>query len=170
MAKEKMDPEKKYKLIFSLELIIIGVVAAVIAILRITNVLGDSETRLRIYNWITIFGGSWIVIDFILMFISPNHRAKNSMFDKMLNLPLGIGLIVFDIICFIHNSQPTDITRITASSLIMYLGVDYIIQGIYHYYRPLPAVLQAIEEAKKEPIEAEIVEEKPIEGNKDSKL
>ena len=164
-----MNPEKKIKLIFAVELIVIALIALVIGVLRLTNVIGNSERRLLIYNWITIFGGAWIVIDFVWLLFSEKRRKKNSLLDKCLNLPLGIALIVFDIICFANNSEPSDFTRIAVSVLLFYIAADYLFQGIYHYYKPLPVVLQAIEEAKKQPIEAEIITENPPEEQKQDK-
>ena len=100
--KKKMSEEKKAKLIYSGELIIIAIVFLTIAILELTYVIDRTEKNHAWFNWLTIFGGSWMIIDFIWALVSPKRRKRVCLLDKILILPLSIYLITFDIYCFIN--------------------------------------------------------------------
>ena len=151
MAREKMSFEKKTKLFYSGELIFIAIVFAVIATLEIFGIVGKNEIMMTIFNWVTIFGGAWIIADFIWCLCSKKRRKKNSILDKALLLPLGIYFIVFDSLCF--SKQPfvtMEFRRWMMSIAFYYVAVIYIFQGIFHYFHPIPAILEAIEEEKRE--------------------
>lgn len=149
--KKKMPIEKKVKLIYSGELLLISVVFLVIGILKLTNVLGTNPTRLFIYNIITTVGFVYIVGDFIWTMISKKKRQKSCLIDKFLVLPVGLYLIVFDIICFVEGENiNTDFVKYSVGIVLLYLAVVYIFQGIYHYHKLTPQLLEAIEEAKLE--------------------
>ena len=165
-----MPNDKKIKLIYSVELIVIAIVALVIGILRLTGVIGANSTRLTIYNWITIFGGSFVTLDFISMCFSETRRRKNCFLDKALHLPLGIYLITFDIICFVQGENlDQDLARIGVSIALLYLGIDYLFEGIYHYYKPIPMIIQSIKEAN-ETNENNVVEaELEVKDNEEEK-
>ncbi len=154
MAKQKMSPEKKIKLIYCGELILIAIVFIVIATLDITRVLHIRDWVLIAFNWITLFGGMWIIADFIWTLVSPKKRAKNSLLDKILLLPVGLFLIVFDIICFSKNIQKSDVTYdfrlYMMVSAFYYVAAVYIFEGIYHYKYPIPMMKIAIQEAEEE--------------------
>ncbi len=173
MAKEKMSIEKKTKLIYSIELIIIAVIFAVVATLQIIGVLGKNEIMQIVFNWITIFGGTWLIVDFLWTLFSKKRRAKNCLLDKILVLPLAIFLITFDIMCFAKLSfVDTRFRQIMLGSAFYYVFVVYLFEGIYHYYKPIPAIIQAIEETEKaeqEQNNPEVVEEKPEEPKEEEK-
>ena len=153
MAKEKMSLEKKVKLIYSGELIFFALVFFVIATLEILGIIGKREIILIIFNWITIFGGSWMIADFIWLMCSPKRQKKNSKIDKALLVPAGLYLITFDIICFTNASFVTlEFRRLMMGIVFYYLGAVYIFQGIYHWFRPIPGLLEDI---KKEQQKAE---------------
>ena len=78
MAKEKMSLEKKVKLIYSGELLFFSLLFFVIATLEILGIIGKREIILIIFNWVTIFGGSWMIADFIWLMCSPKRQKKNS--------------------------------------------------------------------------------------------
>lgn len=147
--KNKLDELTKAKLIYSGELLIISLVFIVVAILRLVGVMESNSTFHTIFNWITIFGGTWIIIDCVWTTVSPTKRAKTSLLDKYLNLPAGIFLIIFDIMCFTGNIDDNGWKTLFPIFLI-YLGIDYIIQSIYHWFKPLPALLEDDESEKKE--------------------
>lgn len=151
MNKEKMSIEKKTKLIYSGELILIALIFIVIATLEIFGVIGKREITLIIFNWITIFGGAYLIFDFFWTLLSPRKRKKNSLLDKTLVLPLAVYFITFDILCFAKLSFITmEFRRLMMSIGFYYLSAVYIFQGIYHYYHPIPMLLEAIEEEKQE--------------------
>lgn len=146
MAKEKMSLEKKVKLIYSGELIFFALVFFVIATLEILGIIGKREIILIIFNWVTIFGGSWMIADFIWLMSSPRRQKKNSKIDKALLVPAGLYLITFDIICFTNASFVTlEFRRLMMGIVFYYLGAVYIFQGIYHWFRPIPGLLEDIQ-------------------------
>lgn len=171
MAKEKMSTEKKTKLIYSGELLIFAILFLVIATLEIIGVIGKREIMHTIFNWVTIFGMTWIIVDFFWVLFSKKRRAKNSLLDKALLLPVAVYLITFDILCFCKLSFVTiDFRRMMMAIAFYYIGAIYLFQSIYHYFVPVPMLLAAIEEEKAEKEKAEHKEEaeeqQPEETNK----
>ena len=67
---------KKYKLIYSGELLLIAVVFLVLGILKLTGVMTSKQPRIAIFNWITIFGGLWIITDLIWTLVSKKRRNE----------------------------------------------------------------------------------------------
>lgn len=159
MAKEKMSMEKKTILFYSGELILFAIVFFVIATLEILGVIGKREIMHIIFNWVTIFGGTWMIVDFFWVLFSKKRRKKNSLIDKILLVPAGIYLITFDIICFCKLSFVNlEFRRMMMAILFYYIGAVYLFQGIYHYFVPAPAIVEALEQIK-EAEEAERLEE-----------
>ena len=151
MSKEKMTTEKKLKLIYTGELLFFGVLFIVLATLEILGVIGKREIMMTIFNWVTIFGGTWMIVDFFWVLFSKKRRKKNSLLDKVLLIPAGIYLITFDIICFCKLSFVTmEFRRLMMGILFYYLGAIYLFQGVYHYFFPVPSLIEAIEQAKQE--------------------
>ena len=152
--KQKMDVEKKVKLIYSGELILISLILLVIGVLKLIGIIETKPTRLLIYNIITILGAVWFVIDLIWTIKSPKRRKMSSLLDKILVMPASAYLLFFDIWCIIHRIQNVEVNdllvKISVGSVLLYVGVLYIFLGIYHYKYPLPSLVEAIEEAKKE--------------------
>ncbi len=171
LMKKKMDPTKKIKLIFFIEYIAIAIIVITVAILRMTGVISYSSRRVDIFNWITIFGGSWIIIDAAWAIFSSYRRKKTSLLDKLTLLPLGIYLVIFDISCFAGGKNDTYFTLYGVCAALLYVGVVYLFQGIYHYYYPTPQVLELIkqdeEEKKKKALEAEVTSIETKEEKKD---
>lgn len=154
MSKEQpMDIEKKTKLIYTIELLFFAVVFFVIATLELLGIIGKNKIMHQVFNWVTIFGGTWMIADFLWVLLSKKRRAKNSLFDKTLLIPLGIYFIVFDILCFIKIPQASleDLSwrRMMMSFAFFYAGAIYIAQAIYHWFHPIPMLVKAIEEEKK---------------------
>lgn len=154
MAKEKMPIEKKAKLIYSGELLFISIVFIVISILVLLKILGNK--MLVVYNWVTIFGGAFMIGDFIWLMCSPRRRKRNCIIDKALLVPMGIYLITFDILCFCKVSAIVDtyLRRVMMAIGFFYLAAVYIFQAIYHWFKPVPGFLDDLEE-KEEPVEPE---------------
>ena len=150
MAKEKMSIEKKTKLIYSGELVLFAIIFFVIATLEVLGVIGKREIMMIIFNWITIFGGTWMLVDFFWTLFSKKRRKKNSLLDKAMLVPAAIYVITFDILCFCQLSFITiEFRRLMMGILFYYFGACYLFQGIYHYFFPVPAVVNAIEETYK---------------------
>lgn len=152
--KQKMDEFTKAKLIYTIEISIFALAFLVIAILQIVRVIKFGETHLRVINWITIFGASIGVLDFIWFLNSPVRRKKNSMLDKCLLVPLMIYILVFDIICFINYENPqVDLAQIMIPIALIYVSAVYTLEAVYHWYKPVPMLFEALEEEKENPQE-----------------
>ena len=145
-----MNKETKVKLIYSGELMIFAILFLVLGILKITNVMRYNETRRIVFNWITIFGGAWGIIDFIWAISSKKRQQRISLVDKFTLLPLAIFIIVYDLICFIVKPEPHTFYQIMLGSAFIYVAVVYIFQSIYHFYRPIPGLFDDEEEEQKE--------------------
>ena len=146
--KQKMDEFTKAKLIYTIEISIFALAFLIIAILQIVRVIKFGETHLRVINWITIFGASIGVLDFIWFLNSPVRRKKNSMLDKCLLVPLMIYILVFDIICFINYENP----QVDLAQIMIPIAV-YTLEAVYHWYKPVPMLFEALEEEKENPQE-----------------
>ena len=161
MAKEKMPIEKKVKLIYSGELILFSIVFIVIATLELLGIIGKREIILIIFNWVTIFGGTWMIADFIWLLCSKKRQRKNSIIDKALLVPAGLYLITFDIICFTKASFVTmEFRRMMMAIVFYYLAAVYIFQGIYHWFHPIPGLMEDIKEEERKAQEAALEEAK----------
>ena len=166
--KKKLDALTKAKLIYTCELIIIAVVFLVIAILKITGVLSYNATRHLVLNWITLFGSAWVITDFLWGLFSKKRRQRISLLDKALHLPAGIYIFAFDLFCIITKPENEMVFRFGFPIAISYLCLCYIFEAIYHFYHPLPAILEAVVEVdEKEESEESSSEETPKEENKD---
>ena len=143
--KKKMDLVTKAKLIYSVELGIFAIAFLVLAILRFTGVIGANATRLTIFNWVTIFGGSWIIIDFIWAITDKKRQKRVAIIDKILHLPAGLYLIVFDLYCLITNIAKNDINspicKYGVPIVLSYLCLCYAFEAIYHFKYPVPGLL-----------------------------
>ena len=166
MAKEKMSIDKKNRLVYSLEMILFAVAFIVIATLEILNIIGKREVMLIIFNWVTIFGGVWMIVDFFWVMFSPKRRAKNSLLDKAMLIPLGIYFITFDLICFCQLDFVTlEFRRRMMAIGFYYVGAVYLFQGIYHYFYPIRLIKLAI--AEEEALAKEKEEAANAEENKE---
>lgn len=170
-----MKTETKVKLIYAGELAVIAIIAIVIGVLKLTGVIATKPIRLLIYNIITFVGGLWFIVDLIWTLKSEKRRKKSSLLDKICVIPISAYLLFFDIYCFIYKAQGIEVNdmlvRISVGVVLLYVGVLYTFQAIYHYSHPVPMLIEAIEEAKKMDEEAanpnsdEQIEEKPIEND-----
>ena len=147
--KAKMDELKKAKLIYTIELGVFATAFLVVAILQFVHVINFATTHLRIINWVTIFGSSIGLADFVWFLFSPVRRKKNSMFDKVALVPLMIYILVFDIICFVNYDNPQlELAQIMIPIALCYVALAYSIEAVYHWYVPLPMLLESLEEDK----------------------
>lgn len=149
IAMAKLSIEKKNKLIYSGELIVISVVFLVIGILELLSVIKLSERFQLIFKIVTLVGASWIVIDFAWVMLSKKRRARNSLLDKVMLLPLAAYLFGFDIAGFVYPRNYS-YYQIGVPLAFFYFACAYLFQGVYHYYVPIPLIKEAIEEEEKE--------------------
>lgn len=168
---KKMDELKKAKLIYTIELGIFAVAFLVVAILQFVKVIKLGENHLHIINWISIFAAPLGILDFIWFLSSPVRRKKNSFLDKVLILPLAIYIIVFDIICFInYEPAPVDLAQIMIPCALTYVTLVYTVEAIYHWFKPVPLLYEALEEHKNKENPQEVIDtqvEEVKENNKE---
>ena len=149
----------KLKLVYSGEIIAIALIALVIGVLKIVGVIPTKPTRLLIYNIISLLGACYLLFDFVWIIVSKKHRAKSCLLDKITVLPMMGYIFAFDVICFIDkaNGVTTDdnFVKYSVGAILISLGALYIFQGIYHYFKPTPQVIELIEDTERQLQEAE---------------
>ena len=159
MKKTKLSDETKIKLIYSGELVIIALILIVVGALKYANVIVTKPTRLFVYNILSACCGLWMVTEFIWAMVSPKKRAKTPMLDKIIMLPIGIYILCFDTICFTRKAmglEPLETyIRFSVGTVLTVIGLVYIFQAIYHFYHPIPQIIEAIEETKQARLEEE---------------
>lgn len=179
--KEKMDPVKKAKLVYSGEFLLIAIVFIVLIILKFTDVLrSDNFIKSTIFNFVTLVGGLLIIGDFIWATLSKKRRSRTCYLDKCIHLPIGIYLLTYDIISLV-NWNANYYLGIEAYSwfkygviiVFIYIAIDYTFEGIYHYFYPIPEFLRLEAEVRKEQeeerLEKEAKEKEALEANNSSK-
>ena len=102
-------------------------------------------------------------------------------FKKSVMLPLALYVLTYDIMGFVMN-PPIDTNyafyRYGMSSVFLYIACVYIFEGIYHWFHPVPGLLDDLKEDKKDapqevvdqPLEEEqpaLLNGEPIEEEKD---
>ena len=163
-----MNSVKKVKLLFLIEYLLIAALFIVLGTLFLTDVIKVAEWKRYVFTYVTLFGGAWLVIDFFWCMFSKSRRVKISMVDKWIIMPVGVVLIVFDIYAIINGCAETLPYRWVIGADLAYIGAAYLFQAIYHWYRPIPALLDAAladEQRKKDeptaPVYSEGEEKKP---------
>ena len=158
---KKLDPHKKIKLIYSGELMLFAILFLVFGILRITQIMPYRETRRIVFNWITIFGAWWGIIDIVWALASKKRKARVCLLDKFLLLPLSIFIITFDLISFIAKPTNDLFYILSIGCAFLYISVIYLFQAIYHYYKPIPGLFDDLEEEQKTEEKPENSQENP---------
>lgn len=148
--KKPMDPLKKMTLIMSIEYIVIAIVFLVVAILKLTDVMQTSEIRSKIFNFITLAGSIWIIVDFIWSTVSKKRRVKVDYLDKVLVLPLGIYFFIFNIVSLIIWNNAPQWYKYGMAVPFIYVFLTYSFFGVYHYFFPNKSIILAVEEEEKE--------------------
>ena len=147
---KKLDPHKKVKLIYSGELLLFAILFLVVGILRITQVMPYRETRRIVFNWITVFGAWWPIIDLVWALASKKRRPRVCLLDKFLTLPLSLFILTFDFVSFFAKPENVLFYIISIGSAFLYISIIYLFQAIYHYFYPIPGLFDDEEEEKKE--------------------
>ena len=147
--KKKLDTLTKAKLIYSGELLVFAIVFVVIATLEFTQVIKISTRHHIIFNWVTLAGGTWILADLIWALCSKKRRKKVALIDKILHAPNGLYLITFDIYALVTNPDDS-VFQICIPIALSYFGACYIFEAIYHYFYPVPGLVEIEKEAEKQ--------------------
>ena len=151
MEKKKLDPVTKVKLILSIEYIIFILLFLVLGILFLLEVIKVADWKRYAFTYVTLAAGIWLTVDFFWTTFSPKRRAKNCLLDKALMLPLGLALIGFDIYAITQGCAETLPYRYVIGIDFCVLAAIFTFETIYHWFKPIPAVIQAaLEDEKKE--------------------
>lgn len=148
--KEYTKDQKKAILIYSGELALFAIIFAILGILILLEVIGVKDWKKYAFTFVTLIGGLWPIADFIWSLASKKHREKGSMIDKCFLLPVPLCLIPLDIwilVQGIDNVNP-DVFRFGISIPLLYFSLVYVFEAIYHYFKPLPLLLEEEEEKK----------------------
>lgn len=155
----KLSTENKVKLIYSGELMIFAIVFLVLGVLKLMGIMPYNEGRRVWFNYLTTAGGIWLITDLIWALVSKKRQKRICLLDKFLNVPLGVYLLIFNIICFTQAKRNDEFYVVMMCFAFFYVGCDYLFQSIYHWYNPLPNLM---EEAQK--IDEEIAKEEAKEN------
>lgn len=147
---KKLTDEKKAILMYSGELLIFAIVFLVLSILKFTGIMGYNPTRGLIFNWITIVGAGWGIADFIWAICSKKRRQRICLLDKILVLPLTFFMVTYDLICFIAKPENESFYLTMIAIAFLYVAVIYTFEAVYHYFKPIPGLLEEIREEKEE--------------------
>ena len=139
--KNKLTIDKKTKLIYSGELFIFSIVFAVVGVLELTGVLTLLKKHPNWFFYITSFGVLLGVLDFIFYLVKKEKRENKSFFDKIFLFPNIVFLVIFDLNFFIKKESLFDI-RYAISILFLYNSLNYLAQSIYHYFKPIPGLIE----------------------------
>lgn len=141
-----MDEVKKTKLIYSGELLIFAVVFVVLGILFAVGVFPVTDRRRIIFTYVTLVGGAIFIADFLWALLSKKRRKKVSLLDKILILPASLGMMTFDIFVLSTSLVNNEVFAYVIGADFIYIAIIYLIEGIYHYYHPIPGLF---DDAKK---------------------
>lgn len=142
---KKMDELTKAKLIYTIELVVFSIIFLVIGILNIIGVIVLKDWRITVVLYLTAIGGFIGLGDLIWVILSKKRRAKNSLLDKILIVPVGLflsPLSIYQLATGTSSFLPWQI-----GSALCYFSLVYIVEAIYHWKHPVPGLL---EEDKKE--------------------
>ena len=156
-----MTIEKKNKLIYSGELIFFSITFLVLGILELLKVITLSDRFQLIFKIVTLVGATWLVTDFVWTIMSPKRKAKNCLLDKIIMLPLAVYLYSFDIAGFVV-ARPYEYYQIGVPVAFFYISCSYAFQGVYHYYKPIPLLLEAIKEEEEAKAAKEVEKEQEV--------
>ena len=162
--KKKMDFATKAKLIYSGELIIFAIAFITIALLKAFNVIPFNETRARVFNWITLFGGLWVISDLIWALVDKKRQQRIAIIDKFIHAPAGVYLVTFNLYCLITQTKEAYIYQYGLAIVLGYLGLCYIFEAIYHFKHPIPGLIEEEKETQ-EPVNEDSSREEKEEIN-----
>jgi len=153
--KKKMDDLTKAKLIYSGELAIFAILFLVLGLLFILKIIGVASYKKWLFPILTLAGAIWVIIDLVWTLLSPKKRVKSSLVDKWLVLPSALVFLGCDsyvLTALIVNPSTTSLDvffPLYIGITLLYLSGIYLFQSIYHFYRPVPALINAVKEDEK---------------------
>ncbi len=161
--------QKKAVLIYSGELALFAVIFMVIGILIMAGVIGIRDWKRYAFTYVTMIGGLWPIIDFIWTIVSKKHRAANSLLDKCFIIPVPLCLIPLDIWILVNGVENVEnnVFRFGISIPLCYLALVYAVEAIYHYFKPIPMLLEEDEKEEENKVVAEVKDEKEEKKNED---
>jgi len=142
-TKKKLDELTQAKLIYTIELGVFALLFLTIGLLFYFSVFPITELRITIFTYVTLIGGFVGIGDFVWFLASKKRRKKNSFLDKILLLPVPFALIPFDILTLAWGSFPNRYYAVALSSVFGYIAIMYTVELIYHWFRPIPLLLEA---------------------------
>ncbi len=168
---------KKAVLIYTIELAFFAATFATLGILILLSIIHLGGTFRQIYVYVTLAGGGWLLADFLWALLSKKRRKKVSLLDKALTLPVAPVLLSTDVIILLNGLEATvELHRLTVGGLFCYFGVIYAIEAVYHFYVPIPGLVETekkinAEEEKEKAEEAakEAATEAPVQSEDDQK-
>lgn len=162
--------QKKAVLIYSGELALFSIIFLVIGLLLILQVIQVSDWKKYAFTYVTLIGGLWPIADFIWTLVSKKHRSHNSLVDKCLALPVPCCLIPLDIWILVNNIDKVDtnVFRFGISIPLIYFALVYAFEAIYHYFKPIPLLLEDDENDVKENQSSVAKEETHISENEEN--
>lgn len=149
MEKKKLDPLTKVKLLLAVEYLIFVLLFTVLGILFLLEVIKVADWKRYAFTYVTLAGGLWIVTDFFWTAFSAKRRAKNCLLDKILMAPIGLGLVIYDIYAITQGCAETLPYRYVIGINFCVIAGVYLFETIYHWYKPIPAVIEAALEEEK---------------------
>lgn len=170
--KKPLDILTKAKLIYSGELLAFSVLFAVLGILILTGVIGVSDTKILILTILTLIGGPIMIFNFVHYCVSEKKRKKSSLLDILFLLPVPLVMIPIDIMRFC-GMVPNEAYPLIVGITFLYITLAYTTEAIYHWFVPLPLLVEAAEEdeeaekTKENAIEAEVTEKEVTEESKE---
>ena len=156
---------KKYQKVFLIEYFVISAVLLLIGFLRVFDVMKYSETRLLVYNIITLIGVAYIIFD-LCWNLRKSKRKDFSLIDKIPPLFLAAFLLVFDILVLSKAVTNLNFIKYSICGVLFSAGIYSLVIGIYHYFKPQKMFLEAVEEAYQAALQEEQEEAQKQEENK----
>jgi len=147
--KKPLDTLTKAKLIYSGELLGFSILFLVLGILILTGVIGVSDTKILIVTIATLIGGPVMIFNFVHYCVSEKKRKKSSLLDILFLLPIPLVMIPIDIMRFCGMVQ-NEMYRYILGITFLYITIAYSVEGIYHYFVPLPVLVEAAKEEEEE--------------------
>lgn len=148
--KKKLDDLTKAKIIYSGELGLFAIVFLVLGLLTMFGVIAVTERRITVLTYITLVGGILAIANTIWFFASKKKQKKGSWLDTLLLFPVPLMMVPVDLIHLIANGIPNEAYPYIIGGTFLYITVIYTIEAIYHYFNPLPLLIEAAEEDAKE--------------------
>lgn len=146
--KKKMDSITKAKLIYTVELVVFAIVFLILGLLILLSVILINDWKRNVFPWVTLVGGFFVLGDLAWALLSKKRRARISLFDKLLLIPSALCLIVCDLIALISQSQPDFFYQCYIGATFCYLASVYLAEAVYHWFFPIPGLVESEEEAK----------------------